>query len=151
MRGFKLYMHHIMSCSVINNVSTCRTCPHRCLSVGQRCKLEEAQEDEKRDDQDSRLFLEGDEEGDGPSFPFKLAAAQHHADVGIADSEASRSSGSGSEGGRLVLLWQATDASEGVVTTQEVEVGGMDEDAVAQLDDMFGDDDSDSDGDSDHE
>lgn len=80
---------------------------------------------------------EEEEENEITQFPFKLAAAQlchRHRE------------GEGKM--RLVVLWQASDASDGVVSTREVTVATLDKEAVKQLDSMFGDDDSDLEEDS---
>lgn len=84
-------------------------------------------------------------------FPFKLAAVQH-LPSSSADSCRGASACSGvREGGVLRLLWQAADASEGVQGAGVVAVGGLDREAAALLDNMFGGSDDDDDDDEDEE
>jgi hypothetical protein len=116
-----------------------RSCPHRCLSLGRSCLLEEGGNNFNSDGEDNNIT-------NRPVFPFKLAAAQL-----VPPDRQNEDSSEGGASDVLRILWQAADASEGVQHTYEVGVGGLDDAAAAQLEDMLGDSDSDSDSCSDDE
>jgi hypothetical protein len=80
------------------------------------------------------ITTDGGGESGPQQFPFKLASAHLQEERG-----------EGERGDRVLgLLWQATDAGEGVEAMREVLVGGLDAAAVALLEDMFGGDTSSS-------
>jgi hypothetical protein len=85
-------------------------------------------------------------DGDQPRlFPFKLASVRH---VPPSSSSSSSSSFSAGRDGSLQLLWQASDASEGVTDSHQMQGGALSPEEVSQLESMFGDESSGDEGES---